>query len=400
MKINRWQYAINAIIILMLFGLVYAWSVFVKPLESEFGWLRSQTSLTFSISMAAFCLGGIVGGFLSKKISAKVLMLCSAVMIVIGFILASSVSSIIGLYLCYGILIGGGVGIGYNVVMNITMRWFLDKQGLIAGLLLMGFGVGGSLLGSFAVLLMSKFGWRNTFVFIGIGMGMMVLIFTLLIKLPSLEYQQQLIMKTHKIDNAIDFHPREMLKDTSFWFYLLWSILLSSGGLIMIGNASPFAQTFTTNLSTATFVAGLISIFNGAGRMIFGYLFDLLGSRKCLLIINAGFCIAALVLLAAIQMNSLNILTLGFCCTGLSYGGITPSNSAFVSKVYGAKYYAMNFSIANLAVLIAAFLGPYVSGILQNNSSSYLSTVAMILGFAIMGIPCTFFIKRRTGANR
>lgn len=396
MKINRWQYLVNGVAILLVFGLVYAWSVFVKPLESEFGWLRSQTSMTFSISMAGFCLGGIAGGFMSKKVPARILLWGTSILILAGFILTSRISTLMGLYICYGVLIGFGVGVGYNVIMNITIKWFQDKQGLVSGILLMGFGFGGSVLGAFAVFLMDRFGWRTTFVYIGIGICVLVLLSSLLAKVPNEEQQAYLQSKIKTKTEIKSYTTGEMLKESSFWLYLVWATLLSAGGLVMISNASPFAQNFTSHIATATLLASLVNIFNGIGRISFGFLFDKLGSRKCLMTINIGFILSAVLLLISIKTGSIALVAVGICAIGFSNGGITPSNSAFVGKIFGPAHYAQNFSVANLSALISAFLGPYVSGLLQNEDPTYFSTLILIGIFTIISLPCMLAIKKRT----
>ncbi|NLN47872.1 MAG: OFA family MFS transporter, partial [Clostridiales bacterium] len=78
---------------LMLFlGLIYAWSLFAAPLEAEFGWSRSQTSVTFSISMITFCLGSIMSGFILKKRPPRNVLLISAVLFLIGFFMTSRIT--------------------------------------------------------------------------------------------------------------------------------------------------------------------------------------------------------------------------------------------------------------------------------------------------------------------
>lgn len=149
---------------MVFLGLIYARSVFVRPLENEFGWLRSETSMIFSISMVGLCVGCLIAGFTARKISPRIIMIISAVLISCGFYLASQVETLNGLFLRYGVLCGVGVGLGYNAIMGSVLRWFPDMQGILSGILLMGFGFGGSIFGSVAVWMMDAMGWRKTFV--------------------------------------------------------------------------------------------------------------------------------------------------------------------------------------------------------------------------------------------
>lgn len=398
MSTKRWLYAVYGIVAMVFLGLIYAWSVFVRPLESEFGWLRSETSMIFSISMVGLCVGCLIAGFIARKISPRIIMVISALLVFCGFYLASQIETLNGLYLSYGVLCGVGVGLGYNAIMGSVLRWFPDMQGILSGILLMGFGFGGSIFGSVAVRMMGVMGWRKTFVILGCILGALVALSALLIKMPK----QQQVGKTVDLgkNEKADFTPSQMLKERSFWGYFLWAALMSAAGLALIANAAAFSSTITADIGRATFLAGLINIFNGVGRFSFGFIFDILGSKKCLLIITLGFGVSCLVLTGAAVSSSEIILGAGFVLAGFFYGGITPSNSAFAAKVFGAKNYFSNFSIITLILLIAAFLGPAVSGMLQTQGGGFLSTLIMMIVLTAVSLPFYLLIKLHSKHRR
>jgi len=172
-------------LLLLFLGLIYAWSIFVSPLEKEFGWLRSETQLTFTICMSCFCLGGMAGGVLCKKIGSRGTMFISAALLGAGFLLTSFTSGKIELYLYYGVLCGLGIGLSYNAVIGTVGRWFPDRPGLCSGILLMGFGLGSFLLGTAASELINLLGWRQTFVYFAAAFAAVVVIAALVIKPPK-----------------------------------------------------------------------------------------------------------------------------------------------------------------------------------------------------------------------
>ena len=146
---KRWLYLAVATVILLFQGLIYAWSLFRTPFSEIYtDWTVAQLSMTFTISISCFCLGGFVGGQLSKKLGVKVRFLITAVCLFIGFFgvsmlnPADSAGSLTKLYIFYGVFGGGGVGIGYNAVISTITKWFPDKVGLASGIMLMGFGLG------------------------------------------------------------------------------------------------------------------------------------------------------------------------------------------------------------------------------------------------------------------
>lgn len=111
---------IISLLTLIFLGLIYAWSIFVVPLENEFGWSRSETSLTFTISIMAFCLSMMFGGFFNgKKDKPLVSLIIAAILIAAGFIMTSRAGSLLGFYICYGVCCGAGVGFSYVEIISV-----------------------------------------------------------------------------------------------------------------------------------------------------------------------------------------------------------------------------------------------------------------------------------------
>ncbi|MDR1069130.1 MAG: MFS transporter, partial [Clostridiales Family XIII bacterium] len=140
---------ITGTIMLLFLGLIYAWSIFRGPLEAIFPWSKTQISLTFTISIACFCVGGFLGGRLYSRLKAKFIILISAAFVLVGFsfitLLLSderATASLWVLYIFYGVFGGLGVGISYNAILSSVTPWFPGRAGLASGVLLLGFGVG------------------------------------------------------------------------------------------------------------------------------------------------------------------------------------------------------------------------------------------------------------------
>ena len=168
-SLNRWVYAIVGVIVLLLAGVVYAWSVISKSIAATFpDWTAAQLSLTFTIVMAMFCVGCLIAGILAKKVSPKLYVMLSAVLFLVGFLVSAATDgSPVLLYIGFGVLCGLGAGFAYNAVMSTMSSWFPDKQGLISGILLMGFGLSSFIIGKvFAAVAPpdpSVASWRNAF---------------------------------------------------------------------------------------------------------------------------------------------------------------------------------------------------------------------------------------------
>ena len=402
LKLNRWIYAAVGVIVLLFAGLVYAWSVLASPIAAEFTqWSQAQLSLTFTICMTLFCLGGFVGGLLSGKINVKINVWAAAVLFFIGFFVASQATSLTGLYIGYGVFAGFASGLAYNAVMSTMSKWFPDKQGLISGILLMGFGLGSFIIGKVyqAYTPAEIGGWRTSFFIFGIILLIVLAIGGFFFVKPGNDFvppAPSKIKEKKNTEQGIDVNAAVMLKRPSFWLFFIWAILLSAAGLALIAQATGVATQVSKGSvdgGTIATVVGLISVFNGLGRVLFGGLFDRFGRKITMMLVNVAFFISVCIVIASILLESFPILVVGFICCGLSYGGITPTNSAFVNSFYGATHYPVNFSMVNLNLIFASF-GGTIAGMLYDASGSYLSTFILLLVAIAAGTVCSCLIRK------
>lgn len=390
LKKARWGYLLLGVVLLLFLGLIYAWSVFRAPLEAEFGWSKAQASVTFSISMMMFCLGGLAGGILTGKKGHRVTLVCCAACLFIGFAAASRVNSLMGIYLSYGVFCGFGVGLGYNTAISLTVRWFPDKQGLVSGVTLMGFGFGGMLLGTLGARMITTLGWRTTFLIFAVVFAVIVLICAFVLRRAEDGFVTAMAAGIGGKQAAYEeLDWRQMLRRRNFWLCLVWAVILSAAGLAIINESTTYAATFVGgDLTRAAALAGIVSIANGVGRVISGQLFDMTGYRTTMLSVSVLYLTAAGVLTLSLKTASVPVLAAAFLLTGLGYGGVPPLNSAFTARFFGREHYAVNFSIMNMNLIAASYLGPVCGG------GSYVGTFTAIAAFAVAGAVIALLIRK------
>ncbi|WP_295737866.1 MFS transporter [uncultured Oscillibacter sp.] len=385
----RWGYLALGVVLLLCLGLIYAWSVFRAPLEAEFGWSKAQTSVTFSVSMTMFCLGGLASGMITGKKGPRFTLTACAFFLLAGFALASRIHSLAGIYITYGGFCGFGVGLGYNATISTLMRWFPDKQGLVSGITLMGFGFGGMLLGTLGAGLITALGWRTTFLIFAVAFAVIMLAGAALLRTAEDAFVEAVATGGRKKEAVEEIPWREMLRRRNFWLCFVWAVILSAAGLAIINEATTYAAPFVNgDLTRAAALAGMVSIANGVGRVISGQMFDTAGYRTTMLSISVVYIAASAALTASLKTGSVPILTAAFLLVGLAYGGVPPVNSAFVAYFFGRRHYALNFSIINLNLIAASYLGPLCGG------GSYAGIFTAILIFAAAGAVLTLLVKR------
>lgn len=400
-NLNRWVYAIIGIVTLLFVGLIYAWSVMSKSIAaSRPDWTATQVSLTFTIVMALFCTGGLIAGLLSKKINPKLYIIASGVFFAAGFFIASLTGdSPALLYIGFGVICGLGAGFAYNTVLSTMSQWFPDKQGLISGILLMGFGLSSFIIGKVYAAVTPSDGsdqWKMTFRILGIVVLVVMLIcFNFFVK-PSEDYKVPgAAAKKVVKESALDIPPTQMVKKPTFWLYYIWAILLSAAGLVLVSQASGIATQVGPNVSDGNIatVVGLISILNGIGRVIFGAIYDKKGYRVAMVLDMIVVIIAGLVLILALTTGNFLFIVLGFLIGGLGYGGVMPTNSAIISDFFGRTNYPVNYSLVNTNLIIASFAST-IAGKLYDASQSYMAPIMMMIGVAVVGFIVSLGIRR------
>ena len=397
--LNRWVYAIVGVIVLLFAGLVYAWSVLSTPIAAEFAdWSKAQLSMTFTIVMIMFCIGSLLCGLLTGKLSAKMAVRIGAVLFLLGFFLASRTQSLAMLYIGFGVLCGLSSGLCYNAVMSTMVRWFPDRPGLISGVLLMGFGGGSFIIGKLyqAWTPVEIGGWRASFLVMGIIIFVVLAICSFFFVAPGADFVAPAAKNGKAAVKAAgkEYKPLEMVKKPSFWLYYVWAIALSAAGLALISQASSVvweASASQTAGAVATIV-GLISICNALGRVLFGGMYDKYGRSLSMQLVNILFIITSGVLILALTAKSVVVVIIGFILGGLAYSGITPTNSAFCRAYFGPANYPVNFSLINSNLIFASF-GSTISGALFDASGSYNATFFLIIGLAVVGILCSLAIS-------
>ena len=382
---NRLFVVIAGTIIMLFAGFVYAWSILSAPIAAEFpAWNSAQLALTFTICMTCFCLGGLFAGILARFIPVGTNVRIAGALFAVGFFIASRAQSLPVLYLGYGLLCGTASGFAYNAVIGTVPKWYPGKEGLVSGVLLMGFGTSGLLIGSaYTALTPEAIGaWRISMLWMGLLMAAALILASRFIRHNKNEQGE---LTDNKWEPSADIPPAQMLRHKSFWFFFLWASLIGASGLAIISQARPIALSIVPDLSagSVSFLVGLISICNGLGRIIVGFLFDRFGQRRAMQTVIAFFFAGVGLISLSSAIGSLSLTVAGFIAIGLGYGGTPISSAAYTRSFFGSRYYSVNFPIVNMTLILAS-LGGTAAGALYDRALSFHSTYVFLLICIVM----------------
>ncbi|MBR0434942.1 MAG: MFS transporter [Lachnospiraceae bacterium] len=385
-RFNRRAYAVMGVLMLLMAGFIYAWSVMASFINKELNIAQGSLSITFTLVMITFCLGGLLGGILGKKTKVINLLVPATLMLSMGLLIASYTKGVALLYIGFGIISGLGSGIIYNVVMSNMSKWYPDKQGLISGIMLMGFGLSSFIVGKVfaAMSLGSDTSWRTTFKIFAIASFILMAVLSVLFKGPAEDYKVE-GGTSKKKEPALELTPKEMIKKPAFIFYYLWAILTTGAGLTIVSQASGIVTEASESISAGTVatIVGLLAITNGLGRVIFGALFDKIKTNTVMTIDIMTFFLAGLSLLLYIKFHMMILGIAGFVFCGLAYGAVPTINSAIISDFFGRKNFAVNYSITNTNLIIASFASTIAGKVFDSYGSyKYVALVMLIYTFA------------------
>lgn len=395
---RRWGYLAVSGLGLLFVGIIYAWSVLKVPLAAAFPWTDAQLAAAYTVSMSFFCIGSLISGWCNNKIHFRYALWAGGAMILSGLILTSRLrGGIFGLYLTYGVLVGCGIGVAYNVLLATANAWFPDKKGTSSGLLMMCFGFSSLVLGKAAAALfdMEQIGWRKTYAGLGAAIFIILLVCSFLLEKPSAATPLPKASKRSLAKKAfaeLDYAPGEMIVRPTFWIYYIYGILSAAVGSAVISFARELSISLGASVGFATTLVGALSVCNGLGRVLCGLAFDHLGRRKTMLLSGIVTVLAPALMLAAIPNRLLPLAVISLCLTGISYGTNPTISSALISSFYGMRDYAMNYSISNSKLMFSSFAAP-VAAALLTATGGYLAPFALLTGLAVISLILCLFIR-------
>ncbi len=365
---NRWGIAVAAVCVQICLGATFGWSVFKNPLMRLEQWSETSVQLNFTLTLIFMAVGTIVGGIWQDRVGPRIVATTAGVLYGLGYIMAglgASHHSLNGIYLGYGLLAGTGMGMGYICAIATLVKWFPDKRGLMTGVAVCGFGLAALLMSPFAAWEIINSGVSATFEILGVVYLIVVCVAAQFFAIPPAGWHPAGWEPRTPVAKAAGTHHFTLLEAMGTWqFYLLCLMLFInfSAGYMFISQASPMAQEMVgmTVLRGAAMV-GLISIFNGLGRVFWAWASDYVGRTRVYFLI---FLIEALIFFLVLRIHDWTLFSMAFALIGLCYGGGLSVMPSLVADYFGSKavggVYGTILAAANVPATAAPMMIAYV----------------------------------------
>jgi MFS family permease len=371
------------------FGCAYSFSDFLLPLQHDFAASRGSISLVFSIAGFFYFGLGVISGPLADRFGSKLLAVVGMILTGVGLAAASIAQSLIQVYAAYGFGVGLGIGCSYVPAVGAVQRWFLRRRGFASGLAVSGIGVGTLVVPPLALLLIDRFGWRETYLLLGIfavvvGAGM-----ALLIEDDPLGRGLGADGDPPKAGQATAGVPiSEAITSRRFVGLYAACFICSFGLFVPFVHLVPYALDHGVAQSSAALLVGAIGVGSTAGRFLLGGLADRLGRPLSFLLMFVGMGLSFVMWLFSMSLWPLAAFALVY---GVFYGGFVALAPAIVIDYFGGRHASSLIGILYTSVAFGTLIGPSAAGFVFDVSHSYtlpilLSVGAYVIATAILAL--------------
>ncbi|WP_433292958.1 L-lactate MFS transporter [Actinoplanes sp. CA-030573] len=396
---GRWWIVVAAVLVQLALGAVYAWSVFNKPLQAEFGWSKTEAVLPFEVAIGTIFIGSLIGGRIQDRYGPRPVAFGGVALYSVGTILASLVSSPDQLWLLvltYGVMGGIGLGAAYITPIAMLAKWFPDRRGLITGIAVAGFGFGAVITAPVAKALLGNTD-DKTSVFLPLGIAYLIagVVGASFFRNPPAGYEVPGFVPAstgRAVAGTRVYTLSEALR-TKQW-YLLTAILALNVtcGIGFISQAADSAEEIAkASAATAATMVGVLGLFNGGGRIFWAWLSDRIGRMPAFLGMLGlqAICFAFLPYAASFAL---------FCVFAaliyLAYGGGFGTMPATAADYFGTPNAGAVYGAMIVAWSIGGVVGPLLTAALyEADGQSYTLPFTVLAGVALASLALPLITK-------
>ncbi|SFG25188.1 Nitrate/nitrite transporter NarK [Desulfotomaculum arcticum] len=367
-------------------GVLYTWSVFAAALRSQLGWSATESQFPYTLACLIFAASMIPGGRLVDKIGPRWVVTVGALFVGAGMYISGASVTLTSITIGFGLFVGIAMGLGYAAPTPAAVKWFQPhKRGLIAGLVVAGFGGASIYTAPLTNYLLTTYGVKGTFFYLGSLFFIVMILLAQYLSVPPAGYipyggPPPKSNGSTPVASKKDYSPAEMVKTPQF--YLLWLMFLfgASAGLMIIGHLATISNV-QGGITWGFVLVAVLAIANAGGRIFFGWLSDKLGRSKTMFVV---FAIQAINMFLFATYTSGATLLIGSVLTGAAYGACLSLFPSAVFDYFGLKNGGLNYSFVFTAWGVAALIGPIIAGRALDLTQSYqggytISAILMIV---------------------
>ena len=404
---SKWFIALTGSCIHLLLGTVYAWSFFQTPLVESTGWSHSQVAWAFSLSIFMLGVAAAWGGFKLPRFGPRTLALSGGFLYGLGYLLAAlslKNHELWLLYLGFGVCGGTGLGLAYVAPVATVSRWFDRFQGVAAGLVIMGFGLGTLVMSKVLApffLSLAKQDLSQAFFYLGV-------VFIVLLPFLALFLQNPVEQIAASASGCTPSYRKHLLARPFAVLWFLFAINIIAG-MVFIAFQSPLLQDLLLAQSPGISKASLVSqgatliafssVFNGVGRFLWGSISDFLGRTQSFRVL---LFVQVLIFILLTGVESPLVFSVLVCAILLCYGGGFGVMPSLIKEYYGARLMPVMYGSILTAWSAGGVAGPQLVAYLRDHHGSQAGFLSFLVSGALLflGFLLSFLLPREAANAR
>ncbi|MEW6668454.1 MAG: OFA family MFS transporter [Thermodesulfobacteriota bacterium] len=420
-KNKGWLVTFSGTGINLALGILYTWSVFKAAIMTSikkggtgaFNWDPASLNDPYALCCLVFAFATVLAGRIQDKFGPRITAFIGGILVGIGFIWISQTTSYAIWIIGFGILAGAGIGFGYAAATPPALKWFPPQRtGLIAGLVVSGFGLASVYIAPLGTYLVGVWGLQSSMLFFGIAFLIVVCCLSIGLVNPPVGYapgtagppsspgparnSAPAAAKAPAAGPAKkDFNASEITR--TFDFYLLWFVFFigAGAGLMVIGFVAGMAAK---SLGAMAFLAvAIMAVGNAAGRIIAGLISDRIGRSATLIVMlffQALLMFVAVPIVAADKPSALLVVLLA-TFMGFNYGTNLSLFPSYTKDLWGLKNFGLNYGFLFTAWGVGGFVMGRLSQMLIAYTGKYSSSFLTAGILLVVGALLTFVLKAR-----
>ncbi|MBI4303264.1 MAG: MFS transporter [Chloroflexi bacterium] len=404
-KVFYGWYVVGACLLITLYtsGVVYfGFTSIFEPLAEEFGWSYAQISVAASLRGLEVGLLAPLVGLLVDRWGPRRLVFIGSILVSVGFLLLGRVSSLVMFYGAFALLAIGMSTCTQTVLMTAVTNWFRRKAGLAIGIAATGVGLGGLLVPG-VTRLIDVLQWRTAMVVVGLGMLVLVLPLSLLVRHKPEHYGYQpdgetsstvetMGARISKASTEVNISAKQALRQRAFWHIAVAAMCHAFVVGAVVTHIMPYLSSLGIARSVSSLVALLLPVASIGGRLSSGWLCDRFGSR---LVSVAGFVStsAGLLLFAYIAAGRMWLLVPFVITFGLGWGYNVTTRISLQREYFGMVSFGTIIGFLSGIMMLGNVTGTPLAGWVFDTWDTYqgawlgYSALTLVGAFLVFTIP-------------
>ncbi|MFW6053008.1 MAG: MFS transporter [Desulfosalsimonas sp.] len=355
----------------------YGFTAFVEPVVEEFGW--SYTSVSFAASLRGLEMGILapVVGMLVDRFGSRMFMFLGVIFLGAGLVMLGFTQSLLMFYGAFMLITFGAGGCTTVVSMTVVANWFERNVGKAMGMMVSGFGASGILVPAI-VWLIGTYGWRAAAIILGIGMWLIGLPLSAIIR----NTPEECGLFPDGIEPAISQHPQSKPPDDTgninfsskvmtraFMFLGIAEMVRMAALAAVVTHIMPYLSNVGISRTAGGFIAAGIPLLSVVGRLGFGWLSDIMEKKYVMAI---AFAMMSVGILIFSYIEGMPIIYVFMIIFSTGYGGLMVLRAAILRDYYGKTSFGKLIGVLLGASAVGGIVGPTVAGWVFDSTGSYV----------------------------